>query len=68
MNANREEKKENCGLVTAQAELDMAQTIIKQPQAWLTFETIFLSHPSALKVSLALVCLLALLLLYRVLW
>ena len=40
----------------------------KQPQAWLTLVTIFSSIPSALKVSLALVCLLALMLLYRVLW
>jgi len=39
----------------------------KQPQAWIIFETIFLLIPSALKVSLALVCLLALMLLYRVL-
>ncbi len=40
----------------------------KQPHAWLTLEMIFLSIPSALKVSLALVCLLAQMLLYRVLW
>ena len=53
--------------VTAQAAFDMAQTIMQQPQAWLILETIFLLIPSALKVSLALVCLLALMLLYRVL-
>jgi hypothetical protein len=37
----------------------------KQPQAWLIFETIFLLISSTLKVSWALVCLLALMLLYR---
>jgi hypothetical protein len=56
--------------VTAQAAFDMAQTIM-QATASLdhhgVFETIFLLIPSALKVSLALVCLLALMLLYRVL-
>ena len=40
----------------------------KQPQAWLTLVTTFSSILSALKVSLALVCLLALMLLYGVLW
>jgi hypothetical protein len=40
----------------------------KQPQAWFTLVTNFSSIPSALKVSLALVCLLALMFLYGVLW
>jgi hypothetical protein len=34
-----------------------AQTIMQEPQAWLTLVTTFSSIPAALKVSLALVCL-----------